>query len=71
MTDYAWIDDGFRVEKQQWGTWDSYDKEGKCIITSLTEESCINATRFYLKGKQDGWENIESAKYEGVVGGKL
>jgi hypothetical protein len=71
MTDYTWIDDAFRVGQQKWGTWDSYDKEGKCLVTSLTEELCISATRFYLKGKQEGWENMESVKYQGVVEGKL
>ena len=63
------IDDCFYVEEKQWGTWDSYDKEGKCILTSLTEEECIKATRFYLKGLQEGF--FESKSYEGEVGGKL
>jgi hypothetical protein len=70
MTNYEWIDDCFRVEEKRWETWDSYDKEGKCMITSLTKEGCINATRFYLKGLQDG--KFESVKnYEGTVSGKL
>jgi hypothetical protein len=69
MSEKNLIDDAFYVEYKKWGTWDSIDKEGKCIVTSLTEESCIAATRFYLKGKQDGWEDTK--KYEGTVGGKL
>jgi hypothetical protein len=64
-----WIDDVFYVKNQRWGTWVSYDKEDKPIITSLTEEQCISATRFYLKGRQEGF--TESQTYEGVVGGKL
>ena len=48
-----WIDDAFRVEMKKYGLWDSYYKHGKCIITSLTEEECVRATRFYLKLKQD------------------
>lgn len=64
-----WIDDTFRVEKKQWGTWQSYDKEGKGLVTTLTEENCIASTRFYLKGLQEGFD--ESITYEGVVGGKL
>lgn len=47
------IDDTFYVEEKKWGTWDSYDKEGKCLITSLTEEECIKATRFILKLNQE------------------
>ena len=54
MEESKLIDDCFYVKEQQWGTWDSFDLEGKCLITSLTEESCINATRFYLKGLQEG-----------------
>ena len=64
-----WIDDAFYIKKQRWGTWVSYGKEDKPIITSLTEEQCISATRFYLKGRQEGF--TESQTYEGVVGGKL
>ncbi len=63
------IDDAFYVKQQKWGTWDSYDKDGKGLITSLTEEQCISATRFYLKGRQEGFP--ESKSYEGKVGGKL
>jgi hypothetical protein len=64
------IDDCFYVEQKKWGTWDSYDKEGKCIITSLSKEVCINATRFHLKGLQEGF--LESIKtHEGAISGKL
>lgn len=70
MTDYDWIDDCFRVEEKRWGTWSSYDKDSKELITSLHKEGCIAATRWYLKTKQEGF--IENGvKYEGVVGGKL
>lgn len=63
------IDGCFFVEQKKWGTWDSYDKEGKCIITSLTRENCISATRFYLKGLQEGFPEVKT--HEGTVGGKL
>ena len=66
-----WYDDAFRVEQKKYGLWDSYDKDGKCIITSLTEEECVRATRFYLKGLQEGWNDDNIVKHEGVVGGKL
>jgi len=73
VTEYTWIDDAFRVEEKKYGLWDSYDKEGKCIITALHEEECVRATRFYLKGVQEGWSNTETmVKSENsVVGGKL
>ena len=65
-----WIDDGaFYVEKARWGTWKSYDKDGKGLITSLTEENCIRATRFYLKGLQEGWGN--QSTYSGAIDYKL
>ena len=69
MEELNLIDDAFYVKQQRWGTWDSYDKDGKGLVTSLTEEQCISATRFYLKGRQEGFP--ESKSYEGEVGGKL
>lgn len=53
MSEKNLIDDTFYVEEKKWGTWDSYDKEGKCLITSLTEEECIKMTRFILKLRQE------------------
>ncbi len=64
------IDDCFYIEHKKWGTWDSKDKEGKSLITSLTRESCIDATRFYLKGLQEGFSDTVK-NHPGVVSGKL
>lgn len=66
-----WIDDCFRVEQKKWGTWESFDKSGKGLVTGLTKDIVIQMTRFHLKGIQDGWENVETRTYDGVVGGKL
>ena len=49
-------DNAFYVKKQRWGTYVSYRAEtDQPLVTSLTEELCIHATRFYLKGLQEGW----------------
>ncbi len=64
-------DDCFYVKQKKWGTWGSYDKDGKPIITSLTEDNCVRATRYYLKWKQEGSLNDVGVSYEGTVGGKL
>ena len=64
------IDDAFYVKEQSWGTWDSFDAGGNPLLTSLTEEECIRATRWYLKQKQEGFQTSE-VKYDGEVGGKL
>jgi hypothetical protein len=64
------IDEAFYVEECAWGTWKSYDKDGKPLVTSLTSENCIAATRFYCKGLQEGFGE-SSKSYEGSVGGKL
>ena len=69
MTEKKLIDDCFYVEQKKYGLWDSTDIEGKGLVTSLTEEQCISATRFYLKGRQEGWP--ETKTYDGEVGGKL
>ena len=63
-------DDCFYVEQKKYALWESIDKEGKGLITALTEEECVKGTRFYLKGCQEGWPN-DTTKYEGTVGGKL
>jgi hypothetical protein len=64
------IDDCFSVQQARWGTWRSFDTDGKEIITALTQERCIDATRWYLKAKQEGF--TDNAKtYDSVVGGKL
>ena len=64
------IDGAFTIDKASWGTWRSYDAEGKGLITSLTEEACVNATRFYLKAQQEGFTDSTSS-YDGTVSGKL
>ncbi len=68
-TDIEWIDDAFRIEETRWKTFRSFSKEGKELITSLQRDTCIAATRFYLKGCQEGWGAART--YEGTVGGKL
>jgi len=65
------IDDAFTVEKARF-LWHSKDKEGNGLVSALSEQSCIAATRFYLKGKQEGWdEKTSHVVNDGVVGGKL
>ena len=69
MTEKKLIDDCFYVEQKRYGLWDSKDLEGNGLVTSLTEDQCISATRYVLKGRQEGWP--ESKTYSGEVGGKL
>jgi len=68
MTDKKLIDDVFTVEKARF-LWHSKDKDGNGLVSALTEQACITATRFYLKGKQEGFSDTKS--YDGTVGGKL
>ena len=68
MTEQKLIDDCFYV-KQGRVLWESYDKEGNGLVSALTEDECISGTRFYLKGRQEGW--TETKTYSGEVGGKL
>jgi hypothetical protein len=65
------IDDAFYVVEKKYGLWDSYDKDGKGILTSLTEEECVRATRFMLKLKQENRLNEVGNTYSGTVDGKL
>ena len=65
------IDEAFYVEQKKYGLWDSYDKDGKGIITALTEEECVKATLFMLKLKQENKLNEVGNTYSGTVDGKL
>jgi len=65
------IDEAFYVEQKKYGLWDSYDKDGKGIITALTEEECVKATRFMLKLKQENKLNQVGNTYSGTIDGKL
>lgn len=53
MNEKNLIDETFYVQKSAWGTWKSYDKNRDPLITSFTQESCINSTREYCKWIQD------------------
>ena len=70
------VDDCFYVQEKRYGLWDSTDLDGKGLVTSLTEEQCVQATRFYLKFKQENQfeskndeENV--SKYSGTMDYKL
>ena len=65
------IDDCFYVEQSAWKTWKSYDKDGTALITSLTSEACVAATRYYLKLKQENLLNEVEVSHSSVVDGKL
>ena len=63
-------DDGaFYVEQSNWKTWKSFDKDRNALVTSLAQETCVAATRYYLKGKQEGFMDVKT--HQGSVDGKL
>jgi hypothetical protein len=51
--DVPTYDDAFWVRKERFGTFVSVAKDGTELITSLHESLCIDATRFYLRFKQE------------------
>ena len=69
MTEKTLIDECFYIKNKKYGTWSSYDKEDKSLVTSLTEEQCIAATRYYMKGLQEGFGEVKT--HQGSVDGKL
>jgi len=72
MSDYVWHDDCFRAYKTEYGLWHTVTKDGRELVTALTEDICVRMTRFYLKGEQEGWGDENSRVVnDGVVGGKL
>lgn len=64
------IDEAFYIEESSWGTWKSFDKNEKPLVTSFGKEQCIEATRFYCKGLQEGFTD-DLKSYNSIVGGKL
>lgn len=64
-------DGAFWIRKQRWGTYVSVGANDKDLVTALTQEACFRATRFYLKGLQEGWDDDNVIKHSGTVGGKL
>jgi hypothetical protein len=72
IAEIEWIDDAFRVYKTKYSLWHSAAKDGEELVTAMTEQQCIEGTRFYLKGRQEGW-NAETSRVmnDGKVGGKL
>jgi hypothetical protein len=70
MSEKKLIDDAFYVDEKKYGLWYSTDLEGNGIVTSLTEQQCISATRYVLKGRQEGFPEPQKV-HEGTVGGKL
>ena len=67
----AVIEPAFTVVKQPWGTFTSIDSDGNKLVTSMTEDQCVAATHFYLKGRQEGEFTGPEATYTSVVEGKL
>lgn len=64
------IDGVFYVEETRWKTWRSFKEDETPLLLSLYKEQCISATRFYLKGCQEGWGDTTTS-YQGIVDGKL
>lgn len=67
------IDEAFYVEQKKYGLWDSYYPDGKGIITALTEEECVKATRFILQVRQEeaNGKKVEASVHAGSMDYKL
>ena len=62
----------FRIEQRRFGTWTSFDKDGKALITGGTREAVLQGTAFHLEGVATNWANCTTSKqFDGTVGGKL
>ena len=66
----TWYDEAFRVRESRYGLFVSVKKDGEEVITAPTLESCIEVTRFHLKGEQEGFPE-PSSSYSNSVGVKL
>jgi hypothetical protein len=52
----------FTIKQQRWGTFVSFDAEGKELVTSMTEELCREATVWYLADKENTENKEEESK---------
>jgi len=71
IAEYEWFDDCFRVYANRFKMWISVAKDGEELVTAMDKELCISMTRFYLKGRQEGWGDTSRVVNSGVVSGKL
>ena len=72
QTEYEWIDDAFRVEKTRGGLFESVLKDGTKLLSGLTQQIVIDATRWHLKCQQEGTlDDYTRIVNDGTVGGKL
>jgi len=60
----------YDVKEQPWGTFISYTKEGKELVTALTEDVCRRMTETYLYWQEHGFPETQTT-HESYVGGKL
>jgi len=67
------IDGRFYVEETRWGTWHSFDSEGKSLVTGGTEEACIAGTRIHIYWHDliDAGLHKDEGRYSSFVSGKL
>ena len=66
------IDEVFYVWETRFGLWTTETKAGRPMLTSLTKETVVRATKWYLKSEQDGTlEEHTKVINSGIVGGKL
>ena len=71
MTPQRTLDYGqFSIVENSFG-FQSYDKEGKPLIFSHSEQDCSMWTRRYLTAQTDGWSIDSRVVNDGLVGGKL
>ena len=65
-------DDAFVVRKSRMGLYNSFTVAGVPKLCALTEEICIEMTRWHLKCEQEGWpEGSVKVIGKAVVDGKL
>ena len=65
-------DEAFVVRESSSGLFNSFTTVGVPKVCGLTREGVVHATRWYLKGEQEGWPDGSSRVVgDAFVGGKL
>ena len=66
------IDGVFYVWETRFGLWTTETTGGRKMLTALTKDIVVRATKWYLKCEQDGTLDLHTKVVNsGIVGGKL
>lgn len=63
-SDIEYFDDGnFSIVHTQWGTYNSYDREGNGLVCGIDKDALIFWSREYLNGFQNSYASTTNTSF--------